>query len=144
MEKAAPALEIRLMLALALALAAPTVAAQAYPVRPIRLVAATSAGGITDHLARTAAAGLGGSWVDVGTSSDTLSDFDAEDGPFLTWQARAGLGWKLGSRTALGMYPATRSDSVCPPASHGVARAVVWSVTSSSRPFSFSPPLPYS
>jgi tripartite-type tricarboxylate transporter receptor subunit TctC len=34
------------------------VAAQSYPVRPIRLVAATSAGGITDHLARTAAAGL--------------------------------------------------------------------------------------
>lgn len=32
--------------------------AQQYPVRPIRLVAATSAGGITDHLARTAAAGL--------------------------------------------------------------------------------------
>ena len=32
--------------------------AQPYPVRPIRLVAATSPGGITDHLARTAAAGL--------------------------------------------------------------------------------------
>ena len=31
---------------------------QPYPVRPIRLVAATSPGGITDYLARTAAAGL--------------------------------------------------------------------------------------
>lgn len=35
-----------------------TAVAQSYPVRPIRLVAATSAGGITDHLARIAAAGL--------------------------------------------------------------------------------------
>ena len=33
--------------------------AQNYPTRPIRMVAATSPGGITDHLARVAAAGLG-------------------------------------------------------------------------------------
>ena len=44
--------------AVLLAVACASVAAQSYPVRPIRLVAATSAGGITDHLARTAAAGL--------------------------------------------------------------------------------------
>ena len=44
--------------ALTLFLAAAPADAQTYPVRPIRLVAATSPGGITDHLARTAAAGL--------------------------------------------------------------------------------------
>src|SRR5689334_7432369 len=32
--------------------------AQQYPTRPVRLVAATSAGGISDHLARVAAVGL--------------------------------------------------------------------------------------
>ena len=44
--------------AMAMALICAAANAQQYPVRPIRLVAATSAGGITDHLARTAAAGL--------------------------------------------------------------------------------------
>lgn len=47
------------------------------------------------------AAGLGGAWVDVGTESDTLSDFDEEDGPFLAWQAKAGIAWHFGARTAL-------------------------------------------
>ena len=46
-------------LMLALALSAPAAEAQSYPTRPIRLVAATSPGGITDHLARVAAAELG-------------------------------------------------------------------------------------
>jgi tripartite-type tricarboxylate transporter receptor subunit TctC len=41
-----------------LAAAAPIADAQSYPARPIRLVAGTSPGGITDFLARTAAAGL--------------------------------------------------------------------------------------
>lgn len=47
------------LLSLALALLAPAADAQPYPARPIRLVAATSAGGITDFLARVAAAELG-------------------------------------------------------------------------------------
>lgn len=47
------------------------------------------------------AAGVGGAWVDVGTESDSLSDFDEEDGPFLAWQAKAGVAWHFGSRTAL-------------------------------------------
>jgi tripartite-type tricarboxylate transporter receptor subunit TctC len=41
-----------------LAAAAPVIDAQTYPARPIRLVAGTSPGGITDFLARTAATGL--------------------------------------------------------------------------------------
>lgn len=35
--------------------------------------------------------GLGLAWVDVGTTSDALNDFDDEDGPFLAWQAKAGF-----------------------------------------------------
>jgi tripartite-type tricarboxylate transporter receptor subunit TctC len=50
---------IRLQAALLAALICGTAAAQQYPSRPIRLVAGTSPGGITDFLARTAAAGLG-------------------------------------------------------------------------------------
>jgi tripartite-type tricarboxylate transporter receptor subunit TctC len=41
-----------------LAAAFATAAAQSYPTRPIRMVAATSAGGITDYLARVAATNL--------------------------------------------------------------------------------------
>jgi tripartite-type tricarboxylate transporter receptor subunit TctC len=44
---------------MSLAAAAPLADAQTYPVRPIRLVAGTSPGGITDHLARVAATNLG-------------------------------------------------------------------------------------
>jgi tripartite-type tricarboxylate transporter receptor subunit TctC len=43
---------------LAAALICSAAAAQPYPSRPIRMIAATSAGGITDHLARVAAANL--------------------------------------------------------------------------------------
>ena len=46
------------LLAWMLALCAPAAGAQSYPVRPVRLVAATSAGGITDFLARLAASEL--------------------------------------------------------------------------------------
>ena len=46
------------MLLAAAALICGTAAAQQYPSRPIRMVAATSAGGITDHLARVAATNL--------------------------------------------------------------------------------------
>jgi opacity protein-like surface antigen len=40
-----------------------------------------------------AGAGIGVAWVDVGTTSDQISDFDEEDGPFLSWNAQAGLRW---------------------------------------------------
>lgn len=46
------------IVAFLLAVASGTAAAQPYPVRPIRMVAATSPGGITDHLARVAATNL--------------------------------------------------------------------------------------
>jgi opacity protein-like surface antigen len=44
-----------------------------------------------------AGAGIGGAWVDP----DTQNNFDADDGPFLAWQARAGLEWRFGGNTAL-------------------------------------------
>ncbi len=40
-----------------------------------------------------AGAGIGPAWVDVGTASDQPSDFSEEDGPFLSWNAQAGLRW---------------------------------------------------
>lgn len=46
-------------------------------------------------------AGLGAAWLDVGTESDALNDFDEEDGPFLAWQAKAGLAWNFGASTSL-------------------------------------------
>jgi tripartite-type tricarboxylate transporter receptor subunit TctC len=46
---------------MALVFLTPSADAQSYPVRPIRLVAGTSPGGITDFLARTAATGLSSS-----------------------------------------------------------------------------------
>jgi opacity protein-like surface antigen len=36
-------------------------------------------------------AGIGASMMDIGTESDALNDFNDEDGPFLTWQAKAGV-----------------------------------------------------
>jgi len=36
-------------------------------------------------------AGIGAAGLDVGTTTDALNDFDEEDGPFLAWQAKAGV-----------------------------------------------------
>jgi opacity protein-like surface antigen len=35
--------------------------------------------------------------MDVGTQSDSLHDFDSDDGPFLAWQAKAGFVWRTSS-----------------------------------------------
>jgi len=51
-------------------------------------------------------AGIGVAALDIGTQSDAANDFDEEDGPFLAWQAKAGLrlwssedlAWGLGYR----------------------------------------------
>jgi len=55
---------------------------------------------VAERLSIYAGAGLGVAWLDVGTSSDSLSDFDDEDGPFLAWQARAGLAWHFNESMA--------------------------------------------
>ena len=38
-------------------------------------------------------AGLGAAMLDVGTQSDSINDFNDEDGPFLAWQVKAGVRW---------------------------------------------------
>lgn len=54
-----------------------------------------------DRLSLYGGAGVGAAWLDVGTTTDALNDFDDEDGPFLAWQARAGVQWAFSSGTAL-------------------------------------------
>lgn len=54
-----------------------------------------------ERLSLYGGAGVGVAWLDVGTESDGLNDFDDEDGPFLAWQARAGLEWQFASGMAL-------------------------------------------
>lgn len=65
------------------------------PVRDVNTLSALLNGLITfrltDSFGLYGGAGIGAAWVDVGTSSDALNDFDSEDGAFLTWQLRAGL-----------------------------------------------------
>lgn len=45
--------------------------------------------------------GVGLGWLDVGSSGDGLSSFDDEDGPFFSWQLRAGLRFDVGTATQL-------------------------------------------
>jgi opacity protein-like surface antigen len=56
---------------------------------------------INDQFTLYGGAGIGPAWMDVGTESDAFNDFDDEDGPFLAWQAKAGVGWNLSSSTIL-------------------------------------------
>jgi opacity protein-like surface antigen len=56
---------------------------------------------LSDRFSLYAGAGIGAAWMDVGTMSDAVNDFDDEDGPFLSWQAKAGLMWQLSSNTGL-------------------------------------------
>jgi len=46
---------------------------------------------LTDRFALYGGGGLGLSLLDVGSENDDLDAFDDEDGPFLSWQAKAGL-----------------------------------------------------
>lgn len=56
-----------------------------------------------DRLSLYGGAGIGAAWLDVGTETTGLNDFDDEDGPFLAWQARAGIQWAFSSGTALNL-----------------------------------------
>jgi len=48
---------------------------------------------VSDVLSIYGGLGIGPAWLDVGTASDQPSDFSEEDGPFLSWNAQAGLRW---------------------------------------------------
>lgn len=45
---------------------------------------------LTERFSVFGGAGLGVSWLDVGTTSDAFNDFDSDEGALLTWQARLG------------------------------------------------------
>jgi opacity protein-like surface antigen len=47
-------------------------------------------------------AGIGAAFMDIGTESDAVNDFDDEDGPFLTWQGKAGLKFLTAGGSAIG------------------------------------------
>lgn len=54
-----------------------------------------------DRLSVYGGAGIGMAWLDVGTQSDAFNDFDEDEGPYLAWQAKAGLMWRTSPRVAL-------------------------------------------
>jgi opacity protein-like surface antigen len=56
---------------------------------------------LSDTFSLYAGAGVGAAWLNVGTETNSLSDFDSEDGAFFTWQAKAGVKWHFSPYTAL-------------------------------------------
>lgn len=50
-----------------------------------------------------AGAGIGASWVDLGTEDTDLGDFEEDEGPYLTWQVKAGLNWRATDTLTLGL-----------------------------------------
>ncbi len=58
---------------------------------------------IADSFTLYGTAGLGPAWLDIGTKSDGINDFDDEDGPFLAWQAKAGVAWHLGEASSFSL-----------------------------------------
>ena len=56
---------------------------------------------VADAITIYGGAGIGAAWLNVGTEADSLNEFEEEDGPFLAWQARAGVGFHLGANTML-------------------------------------------
>ena len=69
----------------------------ASPVRDVTVLALMLSGAVDFALSETwsiyGGAGVGGAWTDVGTENDAVSNFEEEDGPFLAWQAKAGVRW---------------------------------------------------
>ncbi len=53
-----------------------------------------------ERLSLYAGGGVGAAWVDVGTHSSIINDFDSDEGPYLAWQLRAGLEWRFSSAIA--------------------------------------------
>lgn len=58
---------------------------------------------LSDSFSIYAGAGIGAAWMDVGTTTNSLNDFNDENGAFLTWQAKAGVMWRLSSNTGLSL-----------------------------------------
>lgn len=58
---------------------------------------------LADQISLYGGAGVGVAWVDVGTRSDSINDFSADDGPSLAWQAKAGVAWHVSDNTAVSL-----------------------------------------
>jgi opacity protein-like surface antigen len=56
---------------------------------------------LADRFSLYGGAGIGMAWMDIGTESDAINDFEDEDGPFLAWQLKAGLMWRTSRDIAL-------------------------------------------
>lgn len=56
---------------------------------------------LADRFSLYGGAGIGLAWMDVGTESDAVNDFEDEDGPFLAWQAKAGVMWRTSPEFAI-------------------------------------------
>lgn len=57
---------------------------------------------LADQFTIYGAGGIGAAWMNVGTNSDSINDFDDDDdGPFLAWQLKAGVAWSFSESTAL-------------------------------------------
>lgn len=56
---------------------------------------------LADRFSIYGGAGIGAAWLDIGTASDGLNSFDDEDGPFLAWQAKAGIMWRVSTNAAV-------------------------------------------
>ncbi len=56
---------------------------------------------LSDSFGLYAGAGVGAAWINVGTNTDSLNDFNSDNGAFFTWQAKAGVKWHFSPYTAL-------------------------------------------
>lgn len=55
---------------------------------------------LTERLSIFGGAGIGVSWLDIGTQSDALNDFDSDEGALLTWQGRLGTRLRFSDATS--------------------------------------------
>lgn len=66
-----------------------------------------------ERLSLYAGAGVGAAWVDVGTHSSIINDFDSDEGPYLAWQLRAGLEWRFSNSVSANLgYRFITNDDV--------------------------------
>lgn len=56
---------------------------------------------LADRLSIYAGGGIGAAWVDVETNSNSINDFNSDNGPNFAWQAKAGLEWRTSQSVAL-------------------------------------------
>jgi len=58
---------------------------------------------VMEKLSIYGGAGVGAAWMDVGTNSDSINDFNDDTGPLFAWQARAGLAFHFSPSFAMNL-----------------------------------------